>query len=86
MRKLAPPKCRELQARLGQELQVLPDPIGLGRRDLHHLGEEQGLAGRLGAPGLQGLVEDPFVGGVLVDEDEAVGPLGQDVGVLQAGR
>ena len=78
-----PAEVGEGQPRLGQDLQMLPDPIGLGRRHLHHLGEEQRLAGRLGGLGLQGFIEDPFVGGVLVDEDEAVGARGQDIGVFQ---
>ena len=61
---------------------MLPDPVGLGGRDLHHPGKEQGLPGCSPRPGLQGFIENAFVGRVLVDENEAVGCLQQDVSVL----
>ena len=80
--KAGPAKVREVQARLGQDLQVLPDPIGLGGGNLHHLGEEQRLAGGPRSLGLKGFIENAFVGRVLVDEDQALRGLSQDIGVL----
>ena len=54
--------------------------------NFHHPGKEQGLGRGRRPPGLQRLVEDAFVGRVLVDEDEPVGPLGQDVGLGQGAQ
>ena len=51
----------------------------------HHFGQQQGLAldcvSRQG--GLHAFMDQAFMGGVLVDDDQPVGGLGDDIGVVQ---
>ncbi len=62
----------------------------VGGREVDHGGEQQGLGAHAGCGvevlAAQGLVGEAFVGGVLVDQDEAViGGGGEDVGVEHLG-
>ena len=59
-------------------------PGEAGRVQLHGQGEQEGLpgAGLIRGTGEQ-LEEDPFMGGMLVDDEQAFRGLGQDVGALQ---
>ncbi len=57
---------------------------GVAWGDGEDFGEEEALAfeGAAGDAGVEFFVEDAFVEGVLVDDDEAVGGFGDDVGVV----
>ena len=77
------------QAHLGQFLGARGDALGLGGVQIDHLGRQQGLAGHgpLGHLGLHPLIDQPLVGGVLIDDDQTVAGLGDDiVGVELAPR
>ncbi len=73
------------QAELGQL--VRPRREARHRRflELDHLGDQQALAGdaAIAERPLHPLIDQPLVGGVLVDDDDPVGGLGDDVGLVQ---
>ena len=70
--KAGPAEGRRAPAPPGPGPPGAPGPNPPGRRVPPPPGERAGPGpGRAGPRGLQGLIEDPFVGGVLVDEDEA---------------
>ena len=75
------------QTQLGQFVGAGGDAVGFRRIEFDHLGRQQGLTGdgALGHLGLHPLIDEAFVGGVLVNHDEAVAGLGDDIGAVQLG-
>ena len=55
--------------------------------ELDHFGDKQHLAGdaAIGVAPLQPLINQPLMGGVLVDDDERIAGLGDDEGILHLG-
>src|SRR5437899_1172002 len=75
---LAPPE---------QPLDVGELDLDVGLVELDDLGDEQELPRHPGLlqRGLQALVDEPLMGGVLIDDDEAVAGLRHDVGLVYLG-
>ena len=73
------------QAELGELGAALVQALRGGRVELDHLGQQQALAGDPARRErrLHALVDQPLVGGMLVDQHHAVAGLGEDVGVMQ---
>ena len=74
----------EVDADLLEEVRVLFGGLDLCRRGVDGLGHEEalGFQGALEDALAEALIEDAFVEGVLVDDDDAVGRLGDEVGVM----
>ena len=72
----------ELEAHFVELGDARLDPVAGGLVELDHFGQQQRLAGdaAIGHRPAHPLEHQPLVGGVLVDEDEAVLGLGDDIG------
>ncbi len=72
------------QAKLGELAGALGQAGHVRRIEFDHLRKQQPLAGdaRTGERGLDALVDQPLVGRVLIDDDDAVLGLGDDVGLV----
>ena len=72
------------QAELGQFVGAGADALGFGGIQFDDFGRQQGLARdrALGHLSFHPLIDETFVGRVLVDDDEAVAGLGDDVGAV----
>src|SRR5262249_5853552 len=72
------------EAIAGELVAAGADPLHVGFVELDDLRNEQDLAGdaALLQGRLQALVDEPFVGSVLVDDDDAVARLRHDVGLV----
>jgi hypothetical protein len=70
-----------VEAHAGEVVGVVEEALGVGGRKLHDLGDEERLGGdaRLVHLALELLVDEAFVGRVLVHDDDAGGRLGDDV-------
>src|SRR5439155_12465689 len=71
----------ELEAQRAEVIAVIRRGGRLRRLELDGLRQQQGLAGRGGAPqtGQEAVVEHALVGGVLVDQDHAASSLGDQI-------
>ena len=70
-----------------EQLRMRDEPRAIGGIELDDLGRQHDLAldAALGALALQALIDQALMGGVLIDDDEAVRRLGHDIGLVQLG-
>ena len=80
----AGPKLSSHEAEPVERLRLGEEPVGVDRIEIDDLRDEQQLARDPGrrALALQALVDEALVGGVLVDDDDAVLRLRDDVGAV----
>ena len=73
------------QAQLGQLGGAGADAGDFRRVHIHHFGDQQRLAmdAAIGQRLLHALIDQPLMGGMLVDDDDAVSGLGHDIGFVQ---
>ena len=69
---------------MGEQFGVFADGLELCVGDIQRFGNQHPLRGQgaFADPAAQLLVEDPFVEGMLVDDDKAILRLGDDVAVV----
>ena len=73
----------QLQSPVVERRDELLQDLGLGKPHLHGFGHQQPLGFNPAGPSLELFIDDAFMGGMLVDENETLGTLANDISAVK---